>query len=150
MADFDFVTSRLATGAASTAAADVQALVAAGITHIIDCRDDFNDRDLLSGDPTLSYRWNGVPDDGDPVTHGAEWFGNSLAFAMPALGSPHHKVYCHCKGGVNRGPSTAFAVMLASGFTPADAEVIVRTARPVVGLAYKAQAIAAVVTLGYA
>jgi protein-tyrosine phosphatase len=150
VADFDFVTSRLAAGAAITGAADVQALVAAGITHIIDCRDDFNDRALLSSDPALSYLWNGVPDDGDPVTHGAEWFGKSLAFALAALASPHNKVYCHCKGGVNRSPSTAFAVMLASGFRPADAENVVRTGRPVAGLGYKAEAIAAVLSLGYA
>ena len=149
MADFSFVTSRLATGAAITGPADVQALAAAAITHIIDCRDDFNDALLLSGHPAISYLWNGVPDDGNPLTHGDAWFGKSLGFALPALSSPHTKVYCHCAAGVNRGPSTAFAIMLASGFTAVDAESIIRTARPVVGLAYKAEAIASVANLGY-
>ena len=149
MADFDFVTSRLATGAAITGPADVQALVAAGITHIIDCRADFNDAQVQSGDPALSYLWNGVPDDGNPATHGDVWFGKSLGFALPALASPHNRVYCHCASGVNRGPSTAFAIMLASGFTPADAESIIRAARPVVGLAYQAEAVASFASLGY-
>jgi hypothetical protein len=149
VADFDFVTSRLATGAALNGPVDVQALVAAGITHVIDCRQDFNDAPLLSGHPALDYLWNGVADDGDPATHGDAWFGKSLGFALPALASPHNRVYCHCTSGVNRGPSTVFAIMLASGFTPAGAESIIRAARPVVGLAYKAEAVASVTSLGY-
>jgi hypothetical protein len=149
VADFGFVTSRLATGAAITDPADVQALVAAGVTHIIDCRDDFNDAPLLADNPAISYLWNGVPDDGNPATHGDAWFGKSLGFALPALASPHTRVYCHCAAGVNRGPSTAFAIMLASGFTPSDAESTIRAARPVVGLAYKMEAIASVTSLGY-
>lgn len=149
MVNFDFVTSRLATGAAITAPADVQALAAAGITHIIDCRNDFNDAPLLASDPAISYLWNGVPDDGNPATHGDTWFSKSLGFALPALSRPRTKVYCHCTAGVNRGPSTAFAIMLASGFTSPDAESAIRAARPVVGLAYKTEAIASVADLGY-
>ena len=149
MADFDFVTSRLATGAGINGPEDVQALVTGGVTHIIDCRDDFNDAPLLAGHSAISYLWNGVPDDGDAATHGDTWFSKSLGFALPALSSPHNKVYCHCAAGVNRGPSTAFAIMLASGFAPSDAESIIRAARPVVGLAYKPEAIASVASLGY-
>jgi protein-tyrosine phosphatase len=149
MVDFNFVTRRLATGAAITGSADVQALTAAGITHIIDCRDDFDDAQLLARDPAISYLWNGVPDDGNPATHGDTWFSKSLAFALPALSTPHTRVYCHCSAGRNRGPSTAFAVMLASGFTPSDAESIIRVARPIVGLAYMSEAITSVTNLGY-
>jgi protein-tyrosine phosphatase len=149
MVDFNFVTTRLATGAAIGGPADVQALAATGITHIIDCRNDFNDAQLLASVPAISYLWNGVPDDGNPATHGDTWFGKSLGFALPALSRARTKVYCHCAAGVNRGPSTAFAIMLASGFTPANAESIIRAARPVVGLAYKTEAIASVTDLGY-
>jgi hypothetical protein len=149
VADFDFVTSRLATGAAITGPADVQALSSAGITHIIDCRDDFDDAPLLANDPAMSYLWNGVPDDGNAATHGDAWFGKSLRFALPALSGPHVKLYCHCAAGRNRGPSTAFAIMLASGFTASDAESIIRAARPIVGLAYKTEAVASVTSLGY-
>jgi hypothetical protein len=149
MVDFNFVTTRLATGAAMTGPADVQALAAAGITHIIDCRNDFNDAPLLASDPAISYLWNGVPDDGNPATHGDTWFGKSLGFALPALSRPRTRVYCHCTAGVNRGPSTAFAIMLASGFTPLNAESIIRAARPVVGLAYRTEAIASVTGLSY-
>jgi hypothetical protein len=147
--DFDFVTPRLATGAEVASAADVDGLVAAGITHVIDCRDGFGSAHLLADEPRISYLWNGVPDDGDPRTHGDAWFAKSLSFALPALAQPRAKVCALCASGVNRGPSTVFAILLALGFTPADAEELICSARPVVGLAYKLEAIASVSNLGY-
>jgi hypothetical protein len=147
--DFDFVTPRLATGAEVTSVADVDVLVAAGITHVIDCREGFASAHLLADEPRISYLWNGVPDDGDPVTHGAAWFAKSLSFALPALARPHAKVCALCASGINRGPSTVFAILLALGVTPAEAEELVCAARPVVGLAYKVEAIASVAKLGY-
>ena len=147
--DFDFVTPRLATGAEVISPADVDTLVAAGITHIIDCRDGFTSAHVLADEPQISYLWNGVPDDGDPATHGDAWYAKSLSFALPALARPYTKVCAICRSGVNRGPSTAFAIMLALGFTPTDAEEIICAARPVVGLTYKSEAIASVANLGY-
>lgn len=149
MTDFSFVTARLATGAAVSVPDDVAQLAAAGVTHVIDCRDDFSDGALLAAHPEITYLWNGVPDDGNPATHGDAWFGRSLAFALPALAQPHARVYAHCAAGVNRGPSTAFAIMLALGFTAAAAEQVIRAARPQVGLAYKDEAVASATSLGY-
>lgn len=146
--DYAWVTDRLATGAAINDPADVQVLASAGVTHIIDCRDSFDDTALLAGSGMLVL-WNGVPDDGNPATHGTTWFGKSLAFAMPALAQPHAKVYAHCAAGINRGPSTAFAILLALGFSAPDAEATIRAVRPQVGLQYKAEAIAAIPALGY-
>ena len=147
MADFTFVTARLATGAAISSQADVDALVAAGITHCIDCRIEFDDTPLLAGSG-MAYLWNGTADDG---THkGTAWFASSLTFALPMFTLPHTKLYCHCAAGVNRGPSTAYACMQALGWSAADAEAAIRAARPQVGLAYKGDADAAVAALGYA
>lgn len=147
MSDYNFVTTRLATGAAISTAEDVTGLVAAGVTHIIDCRGEFDDAGLLSADPAITYLWNGTDDDGQPKL--PDWFARSLTFALPALSVPHTKVYAHCAAGVNRGPSTAYAILRALGFTPANAEQAIRTARPQVGIAYKNDADAAVVALGY-
>jgi len=147
--DFDFVTPRLATGGEVISAGDVDALVAAGTTHVIDCRDGFTSAHVLADEPQISYLWNGVPDDGDPDTHGDVWFEKSLSFALPALARPYTKVCATCRSGVNRGPSTAFAIMLALGFTPAIAEELICAARAVVGLSYKSEAIASVTNLGY-
>lgn len=146
MADFSFVTERLATGAAIGSADDVQQLIAAGITHVVDCRAEFDDGQLLASSG-LHYLWNPTQDDGQHKL--PEWFGTSLSFALPAIPVAGAKVYAHCAAGVNRGPSTALAILMAYGLSPDLAEQLIRTARPQVGLAYKADAIAAVSALGY-
>ncbi len=148
MADFDFSTARVATGAAINSVADVEALVSAGITHVIDCIAGSSDTPLLAGHPSITYLYNGVEDDGQPKP--PDWFGRSLAFALPALGMPHNKIYAHCAAGVNRGPSTAYAILRGQGFTSVLAEQVIRATRPQVGLAYKGDADKAIPILGYA
>ena len=148
MADFDFITGRLATGAAIDGPADVDELVRAGITHVIDCRWEFEDTPLLASHPKMSYLYNGTPDDGEPK--GTDWFAKSLEFALPALGLPGTKIYAHCMAGVHRGPSTAYAILRALGIAAADAEAMVRRGRPIAELIYRDDADAAVTALGYA
>lgn len=147
MADFEFCSTRVATGAAVSGEADVQALVDAGVTHVVDARAEFDDAPLFAAHPAISYLWNPAEDDGQ--TKPPEYFAKTLGFALPALAVPHTKVYCHCAAGVNRGPSNAFAVLVAQGWTAGGAEALIRAARPQVGLAYKNDAIAACKTLGY-
>ena len=148
MADFTFITTRLATGAAISSPDDVQQLIAAGVTHVVDCRAEFDDGQLLASSG-LSYLWNGTQDDGVHPKP-PDWFGRSLAFALPAICVTGAKVYAHCAAGVNRGPSTAYAIMRALGWAAAPAEAQIRAARPQVGLAYAADADAAIEALGYA
>ncbi len=146
--DFDFVTRRLATGGGLTDPADVDALVKAGITHIIDCRDDFDDAALLI-DRGLTYLRNGTADDGTPKP--VEWFQRSIEFALTALGQPKHKVYAHCACGVNRGPSTAFAILRALGLPHEVAKSMIWAARPatIAGIRYRGDADKAITALGY-
>lgn len=146
MADFSVITARLATGAAVSSAEDVAALKAAGVTAVVDCRGEFDDGPLLAGSG-LAYLWNGAQDDGQHKP--PSWFAASLAFALPLIAQPHQMVYCHCAAGVNRGPSTAYAVLLALGWLPASAEALIRSCRPQVGLAYAGDARDAVTALGY-
>ena len=148
LADFTFITARLATGAAIDGPEDVDELVAVGITHVIDCRFEFEDTPLLASHPSMSYLYNGVPDDGEPK--GADWFAKSIEFALPALGLPRTKVYAHCAAGVYRGPSTAYAILRALGLSADDAEALIRRGRPVAELIYKQDADIAVASLGYA
>jgi dual specificity phosphatase 3 len=146
--DGDFVLPRLATGGAITSTDDVEQLLDTGITHVISLRDSFNDQPLFKGFP-ITLLWNGTPDNGqhkDP-----QWFGASLRFAMPALAQPWTKVLAHCESGIDRGPSTAFAIMLALGFDPETAINLIHQRRPATigGIAYAADAESAVETLGY-
>lgn len=145
--DFSFITKRLATGAAISSPADVDALVGSGVTHIIDCRDDFNDQPLLASRIGVQYLWNPTADDGarKPV----EWFKRSIDFALPALALPYNKVYCHCKQGINRGPSTAYCVLRALGLGRFEARAALQIGRPIALARYAADADNAIAALGY-
>lgn len=147
MADFNFVTNRIATGAALTNADDVEQIYAAGINVVVDARAEFDDGPLFAGKPGIHYFWNPTKDDG---THKpTAYWQHTLGFVMPLLSSPHFKVLLHCSQGINRGPSNALCVMVAQGLDPVVAEMLIRRARPQVGLAYKENAIRACQWLGY-
>lgn len=141
MADFTFVTDRVATGAAVSSVEDVEELWRAGVSHIIDCRDDFDDLPLLLAHYKHRYCWNGTADDGQHKS--ATWFSASVSFATRAIRAQHGCVYAHCAAGINRGPSTAYMILRALGIGAAEAENMIRVVRPQVGLAYKADADAA-------
>lgn len=128
------VTSRLATGAAISTSDDVVALIAAGVTHVIDLRAEFDDGPLLAGSG-LVYLYNPAADDGQVKP--AAWWQASLAFASQALTTLGTCVYGHCAAGVNRGPSTAYAILRAChGLGPAAARNLVLAARPQAQMAY--------------
>lgn len=148
MADFQFVTPRLATGATILTLADAEQLQAAGITAVINAGDPTPEAGLYA-QLGIAYLANLVPDDGNPSSHGPGWFGASLSFALPILAQPHQRVYAHCNEGLNRGPSTALAILLALGFAPVAAVGLIRAVRPQVTLAYQSEAIAAIPALGY-
>lgn len=148
MADFNFITPRLATGGAIKTADDVVALIAAGITYVIDTWEEEDFSHVFEGTPITNLR-NVTLDDGTPKP--PEWFARSITPALEALkGSPNARVLAHCAGGINRGPSTAYAILRAGGLSASIAENLIRRARPQVQLRYMHDADAAIVSLGYA
>lgn len=133
--DWSWVESSLATGGMPASVADVDALVAAGITHVVNTatEDAAIAESVLGHDPRIRYLWNPTPDDGRWKPR--SWFDATIDFALPAIENGDRVlVHCHC--GSNRGPSSAYAVLLAMGFTPAVAETMVRAARPKARLMY--------------
>ena len=144
--DFNFVTDRLATGAAPHSNEDIAILIKAGITHIVDVTSENDDSSFLTNEKII-YLFNPTQDDGQ--TKPVSWFQTSIEFALRALSFPNNKVFAHCSAGVNRGPSTAYAILRAQGLKSSDAEGIIRAARPQVGLAYKNNADNAIIILGY-
>ena len=134
LADFSRIIDMVYTGGALKDEQDVEALVAAGVRSVIDCRAEFDDGPLFAAGG-MAYLWNPTEDDGKPKPDG--WWGRSLAFAKVSktAGWP---VLCHCAAGVNRGPSTAYGILRAIyGMDAIHAEALIRQARPQVGLAYK-------------
>jgi len=146
MADFSFITERLACGGQINDAADMLSLTAAGITHIIDAQGERNDGPLITA-YVGGYLWDGTADDGQAKSVG--WFRPAIVFAISALTYPGNVVMTHCAAGVNRGPSLAYAIMRALGWGANDAIVQLKSKRPIVIVRYVPDAEAALKTLGW-
>lgn len=113
---------------------------AAGITHIIDAREEWSDEKRVAElYPDMTYCWVGTHDDGSGQPD--EWFRAGVDAALEALGDPAARIVIHCHMGVNRGPSMAFAVLLAMGWNPVAAAAAIREARPIAAILYAASAI---------
>lgn len=107
VANAHFVTEFLAVGGDlaydnETAAIQAMELVAAGITHVLDVRQECGDTELWGYVPEVSYRWDGVDDAGQKVP--APWFDGIVEWALDAI-SGGGVVLTHCHMGINRGPS---------------------------------------------
>jgi 8-oxo-dGTP pyrophosphatase MutT (NUDIX family) len=108
----------------------------AGISHVIDCRpegvpDQAYARDRAS---RIDYCLNGQDDDGRTMPD--EWFDTGVDFALEALKDPDAMVLAHCHMGINRGPSMALAILLATGMDPDAALIAITDARPIAQIAY--------------
>lgn len=114
---------------------------AAGITAIIDNRLECSDEDFVAAHaPGIGYLWNGQDDAGQVMPD--VWFDNGVGFALRALAAdPHAQVLAHCHMGINRGPSMAFAILLATGMDPVAALTAIRRARSIAAIAYSDDAL---------
>lgn len=139
-ANASFVTTQLAVGgdlSANYAVArrQLDELVAAGITHIVDLRAEWTDEQLVTGwEPGIHYFHHPVEDAGQVI--GADWFNALLDWVRPALADPRTKLLVHCHMGVNRAPSAALAILLDAGWRLVDALDAIRDARPVAAIDY--------------
>jgi protein-tyrosine phosphatase len=145
LANAAFVTDRLAFGGDlsptfATARAQLDELVAAGITHIADLREEWSDEALVGiWEPQLHYLHHRVADAGQKI--GPEWFGELVAWVDAALAEPAAKVLVHCHMGVNRAPSATLALLLAQGMGLRPALDAIRNARPVAVIDYAGSAL---------
>jgi len=131
--DFDFVTPRLATGGGLWDELDARAVVDAGITHVVTVARELEDDVRRLFDGQVVHLANGTIDGAD--SDAARWFGRSIEFSLRALDSdPAAKVLLHCSVGINRGPSSAYAVLRALGHAPNEALELILEARPFAGL----------------
>jgi dual specificity phosphatase 3 len=119
---------------------DLRDLQSEGVTHIIDNRSEWNDQEFVARyAPRIRYLHNGQDDNGQRMPD--TWFDRGVGFALQALQAPGTTVLAHCHMGINRGPSMAFAILLAQGLDPVAALDAIRSARPIVGMAYAADAL---------
>lgn len=137
-ANLSFVTSRLAIGGDIAQQDDLAALQITempwlGVTHVVDCRLEWNDEELFEDHlPGIEYLHHGMDDAGQQVE--AAWFDVAMSWIDAA--GPDAVVLTHCHMGINRGPSLGFAVLLHWGWDPIDAIAAIRAARPIANVWY--------------
>lgn len=158
--NFSWITSRLAAGGVPSSTSDIVTLLDYGITHIIDCYDQSDDAQFFGKyKDNIHYLWNPTADDGAQDQAKQDWIIKSVVFGLPVLldsniysSGKQTKIYCHCQAGVNRGPSTAYALMRAAwGMTSEDSLLLIRKHRPIdiVGVRYASVADIALQAKGY-
>ncbi len=141
-----FVTERIAVGGDlsphfATARTQLDELIAAGITHIVDLRSEWSDEVLVqTWAPQVTYLHHDVDDAGQVIP--AEWFTSLIEWVDGVLAAdPDHKVLVHCHMGVNRAPSAVLAILIHRGFGLRDALDRIRTARPIAVIDYAGDAL---------
>jgi predicted protein tyrosine phosphatase len=145
-ADFDFVTDRIATGGMIWDADDVAALEAAGITHVVTAAVELEEQTRRILADRFVHLANGVHDDG--LWKSPTWFRRTINFTVGALRDPDARVLLHCGAGINRGPSSAYAVLRALGHSPSNAYGLITDARPIAAVLYARDADEAIAVLG--
>jgi dual specificity phosphatase 3 len=147
VANATFITSQLLVGGDlevfnhDLATEQLDELVTAGVTDIVDLRLEWNDASwVLEQMPHLRYFHLGVDDAGQRMRDA--WFDTGTDLVLSRLReNPQARVLVHCHLGVNRGPSMGFAVLLAQGWDPLEAMDAIRTARPVAYIGYAEDAL---------
>ena len=147
MANISYITGRVWTGGDlpsdlgdEAMRADLTQIQDAGITHILDNRIEWSDEEFVRAHaPQLGFLWNGVDDAGQQMAD--DWFDAGVEFALGALADPDAQVLAHCHMGINRGPSMALAILLATGLDPVAALAAIRVARPIAAISYDGDAL---------
>ena len=110
-----------------------------GLTHVLDVREERDDSVFIRENSTIEPHWLGVDDDWGAIS--SEWFEAVTAVAGRVYESDDEaRLLVHCHMGVNRGPSAAFAILLARGWEATSALEAIRTARPFAGILYAPEA----------
>jgi protein-tyrosine phosphatase len=130
--DMTWITDRIAVGGGIWNEDQMDELVQAGITHIIDMQIEFDDTELARP-YGVKVLWNPVDDDFQPKP--PEVFRKGVEFATDALEQPDSKLYIHCAAGVHRAPMMALAVLRSQGYSLDKASVLIESRRHVVDFA---------------
>lgn len=114
-------------------------LCEAGIDSIIDCRIERDDLDWVTeAKPNIDYLAVGVEDAGLRMPD--DWFDDGTTYGVDQIAAGH-VVLAHCQAGINRGPSMAFAIMIAQGWDAIGALDLIRKVRPVARIGYAEDAV---------
>lgn len=144
-ANINWITDQVATGGdfsynEDKAMRQITDLMEMEIDLIIDCRQEADDAEVWEqlGQEYLHLPTNDAHGWSIPPQH----FDAAVGAARPVL-EAGGRVFVHCHMGVNRGPSTAYALLLDQRMSATRAFDLIRTERPQAGLAYAEDALEA-------
>lgn len=126
--DLSWITDRIAVGGWIETEEKQQAIVRAGITHVIDMAWEFDDTPLEAFGIKVLLNFT----DDDFQVKPPELLRRGVEFAMTALCESHSKLYIHCVAGRHRGPMMTLAVLCVLGWKIEDAMRLIAERRPVV------------------
>ena len=127
MLDYQFVTVQLAVGGAIWTSENMQAVARAGITHVVNLQQEFDDRTIAQG-TGIEIRW--IPCEDDWLPKLARFFWDGVRFTLEALKTPEARVLVHCAAGIHRGPMMLLAILRVLGHRPDSAMGMIAAARP--------------------
>jgi protein-tyrosine phosphatase len=130
--DMTWVTARIALGGGIWNARNMEEVVQAGVTHVVDMQIEFDDRPLAEPHG-IRVLWN--PTDDDFLPKPPELLKRGVDFALKAMNEPEARVYVHCAAGVHRAPMMTLAILCAMEWEMDAAMVLIETRRPVVDFA---------------
>ncbi len=109
---------------------------AEGVTHILDCREEWNDEQIVGEHGQgISYFWHGTHDAGG--SQDSKWYQQGWDhYERITEADPEAKVMVHCHMGINRAPSMVFYLMLCEGYEPKEALSLIRENRPIAACYY--------------
>lgn len=130
--DLTWVTEQVGLGGGIWNARNMEELVQAGVTHVLNMQVEFDDRPL-AGPYGVEVLWN--PTDDDFLPKPPELLERGVDFALGTLENPGARLYVHCAAGVHRAPMMTLAVLCAMNWKIDDAMELIETRRPVVDFA---------------
>jgi len=142
-----WVNERLAVGDAIESLYDARKIAASGVTKVLNLRTNQDEAEWVQKAGML-YLAN--PTNGDTVTKPVDFWSTSINYFLQSLAEyPSCKMLVHCKHGVDRSPSTAYAMLRAIGAPAAKAWGHVTDAQPKATGVLNKQVEAALKSLGY-
>ena len=145
-ANISWLTEDLATGGDLSfdpveADGQVEDILNRGITYITDMREEANDWKVWEQHEHVEYLW--LPTD-DRTGHVIPDHLFDLAVKQARRAAKQQrKMLVHCHMGINRGPSTAYAILLDRGYDVIEAFDLIRAKRTEAGIVYAPDALRA-------
>lgn len=127
-----WITDRVALGGGIWNVRNMEELVQAGVTHVLNMQLEFDDR-ALAEPYGVQVLWN--PTDDDFLPKPPELLKRGVDFALSALEDPGARIYIHCAAGVHRAPMMTLALLCAMDWQIEAAMSEIETRRSVVDFA---------------